>query len=63
MPLRALFWGKMEKLDRFQVAGEACIDIFGSEIKVESQCLEIAERPAPHPPYSSNSIDPFSLLC
>ena len=38
---------KMEKIDGFQIAADIVIDIFGSEIKIESQNLEGAEKPAP----------------
>ncbi|MGB2763185.1 MAG: hypothetical protein WBC20_02105 [Candidatus Aminicenantaceae bacterium] len=43
---------KLDKMDGFQVAAEITINIFGSEIKVESQSLEIAEKPAPPGTYS-----------
>ena len=38
---------KMEKIDGFQIAADIVIEIFGTQIKVESQNLEVAEKPAP----------------
>jgi hypothetical protein len=43
---------KLDTVDGFQVAAEATIHIFGSEINVESQCLEVTEKPAPPGTYS-----------
>jgi hypothetical protein len=43
---------KLEKLDGFQIAAEVTIEIFGSRIEVESQSLEVAEKPAPPGTYS-----------
>lgn len=43
---------KMEAVEGFQVAAEITIDIFGSEINMEMQVLEIEERPAPADAYS-----------
>jgi len=46
---------ELEKLDTvigFQVAAEVTVSIFGSEINVESQCLEVTEKPAPPGTYS-----------
>ena len=38
---------KLDTVDGFQVGTEVTFSIFGSEIKVEAQCLEVAEKPAP----------------
>lgn len=43
---------KMETVKGFQVASEVTISIFGTEIKVEAQNMEIAEKPAPPDAYS-----------
>ena len=43
---------KLEKFDGFQIAAEASVSMFGSEIKIVSQCLEVEERPAPPGIYS-----------
>lgn len=43
---------KMSKSDGFEVATEITVNIFGSEIKMESQCLEVVEKPAPPSAYS-----------
>jgi hypothetical protein len=43
---------KMEAVEGVQVAAEITINIFGSEIKMEMQVLEIEERPAPADAYS-----------
>jgi len=43
---------KLDKIEGFKVATEVVVNIFGSEIKVESQCLEITEKPAPAGIYS-----------
>lgn len=46
---------EFEKLDNvkgFEVATEVTVSLFGSEIKADTQCLEIAEKPAPKGIYS-----------
>jgi hypothetical protein len=43
---------KMAKSEGFEIANEVTVNMFGSEISIESQCLEIAERPAPPGTYS-----------
>ncbi len=43
---------KLEKMKGFEVATEVTVSIFGSEIKAESQCLEVVEKPAPEGTYS-----------
>jgi hypothetical protein len=43
---------KMEKVDGFQIAADITIEIFGSQINMESQTLEITEKPAPAGTYS-----------
>jgi len=43
---------KLDTVDGFQVAVEVTINLFGSEIKTEAQCLEVAEKPAPPGVYS-----------
>jgi hypothetical protein len=43
---------KMETVEGFQVAAEITIAVFGSEINMEMQVLEIDERPAPADTYS-----------
>ncbi len=43
---------KLDKVEGFQVATEVVVDIFGTEIEVESQCLEVTEKPAPPGTYS-----------
>jgi hypothetical protein len=43
---------KMEKVDGFQIATDLTIEIFGSHINVESQTLEVTEKPAPAGTYS-----------
>ena len=43
---------KMEDVEGFQVAADITIMIFGSEIHVEMQVLEMEERPAPAGVYS-----------
>jgi hypothetical protein len=43
---------KLEKTDGFQVAAEVTIRIYGTEINIESQCLEVTEKPAPPGIYS-----------
>jgi len=44
---------KMKTIDGFQVAAEITIKIFGSEINVDSQSLEVTEKPAPPGTYSA----------
>jgi hypothetical protein len=43
---------KLEKVDGFQVAVEATVRLFGSEIRIESQCLEVVEKAPPPDIYS-----------
>jgi hypothetical protein len=43
---------KMDTVEGFQVANEVTVSIFGTEIKVESQSMEITEKPAPPGTYS-----------
>lgn len=43
---------EMTKSDGFEIASEITVNIFGAEIKMESQCLEIEEKPAPSGTYS-----------
>lgn len=43
---------KMDKIEGFQVASEVTVNMFGSEIKVESQVLQLQEKPAPPGIYS-----------
>jgi hypothetical protein len=43
---------KLDTVDGFQVAADLTIGIFGTEINVESQCLEVTEKPAPPGIYS-----------
>jgi hypothetical protein len=43
---------KMNKIEGFQVASEVTVNMFGSEINVESQVLELEEKPAPPGIYS-----------
>lgn len=43
---------KLETIDGFQIAAELTFEIFGTSIEVESQCLEITEKPAPPGIYS-----------
>lgn len=43
---------KMENVDGFQIAAEVTIEIYGSRIEVESQSLEVSEKPAPPGIYS-----------
>jgi hypothetical protein len=38
---------KMESIDGFQVAANITVEIFGTKIEVESQTLEVSEKPAP----------------
>lgn len=44
---------KFDATEGFQIAAEITINIFGSEINVESQSLEITEKPAPPGTYSA----------
>jgi hypothetical protein len=44
---------KLDTVDGFQVAAEATISIFGTEINMETQCLEVTEKPAPPGTYST----------
>ncbi len=43
---------KMEAIDGFQIAAEVTVEIFGTRIEVESQNLEVSEKPAPPGIYS-----------
>lgn len=43
---------KLETVDGFQIAAEITFEIFGTRIEVESQCLEVTEKPAPPGIYS-----------
>jgi hypothetical protein len=43
---------KMSQSEGFEIASEITVNIFGSEIKMESQCLEVMEKPAPPGTYS-----------
>ncbi|NIM57320.1 MAG: hypothetical protein GTO16_00040 [Candidatus Aminicenantes bacterium] len=43
---------KMDKIEGFHVASEVTVNMFGSEINVESQVLELEEKPAPPGIYS-----------
>jgi len=43
---------KMDKIEGLHVASEVIINMFGSEIRVESQVLEVVEKPAPPGIYS-----------
>lgn len=43
---------KMETVEGFQVAAEITVTIFGTEINIEMQVLEVAEKPAPAGAYS-----------
>ena len=43
---------KMHKIEGFHVASEVIVNMFGSEINVESQVLELEEKPAPPGIYS-----------
>lgn len=42
----------LDKVEGFHVAAEITVSIFGSEINVESQSLEVEEKPAPPGTYS-----------
>jgi len=43
---------KLDKVKGFEVANEVTVSLFGSEIKADTQCLEVAEKPAPKGIYS-----------
>ena len=43
---------KLETIDGFQIAAEVTVEIFGTRIEVESQSLEVTEKPAPPGTYS-----------
>jgi len=43
---------KLETVDGFQIAAEITVEIFGTRIDVESQSLEVTEKPAPAGTYS-----------
>ena len=43
---------KLDTVKGFQIATEATINIFGTVINVEAQCLEVTEKPAPPGTYS-----------
>ena len=43
---------KMETIDGFQIAADLSVEIFGTQINVESQSLEVTEKPAPPGTYS-----------
>jgi len=43
---------KMDKIEGFQIAAEVTVNMFGSEMNVESQALEVVEKPAPPGTYS-----------
>jgi hypothetical protein len=43
---------KMESVEGFQIAADITIEIFGTRIEVESQSLEVTEKPAPPGIYS-----------
>jgi len=44
---------KLDKIEEFQIASEVTVNMFGSEINVESQVLEVVEKPAPPGIYSA----------
>lgn len=44
---------KLNTVKGFQIATEAEINIFGTVIKMEAQCLEVTEKPAPPGTYSA----------
>jgi len=44
---------KMDKIEGFQIAAEVTVNMFGTEINVESQVLEVVEKPAPPGVYSA----------
>jgi hypothetical protein len=43
---------KLETVDGFQIAAEVSVEIFGTRIDIESQTLEVTEKPAPPGTYS-----------
>jgi hypothetical protein len=43
---------KLEAVDGFQIAADITFEIFGSRIEIESQILEVTEKPAPAGTYS-----------
>ncbi|MCP5108384.1 MAG: hypothetical protein GY950_33665 [bacterium] len=43
---------QLESVGGFQVGSEVTIGIFGTEIKADTQCMEVAEKPAPAGIYS-----------
>ena len=43
---------KMESVDGFQIATEITIEIFGTRMEIESQSLDVTEKPAPPGTYS-----------
>ena len=43
---------KLEDVEGFQIATDMTVEIFGSQINVESQTLEVTEKPAPAGTYS-----------
>ncbi len=43
---------KMEAVDGFQIGADVTVEIFGTRIEVESQNLEVTEKPAPPGTYS-----------
>lgn len=43
---------KLESVSGFQIAAEITIEIFGTKIELESQSLEVTEKPAPPGTYS-----------
>ena len=43
---------KLHSVKGFQIAAEVTVNIFGTEINVESQCLEVTEKPAPPGTYA-----------
>ncbi len=43
---------KMDKIEGFQIAAEVTVNMFGTEINVESQVLEAVEKSAPAGVYS-----------
>jgi len=43
---------KLEIVEGFQIAAEITVEIFGTRIEVESQSLEVTEKPAPAGTYS-----------
>jgi hypothetical protein len=43
---------KLESVGGFQIAADVTIEIFGSKIEIESQSLEVTEKPAPPGIYS-----------